>query len=279
MPPKERERLPFRRAVVVEPVRNLQQIVINFLHYFRVGNVFTCTNPVEAIEFIRSNDCDLVICGSDKGAGIVLASVLRNASDSPNRRIPIVLLEKAPDEMSIEKARASGINAILAVPVSAMALGSRLKALANDNLPFVCGQTYVGPERRRLNRPFSPPDRRVAEVGKPAEFLETAKQKFVRYINEHMPPDRHGKDGNRKVIAATLSSPKKQGDDGAGRKGAEPGIPVDELQAGMVLARACKTKSGLAIVGAGDPISQRTLLRLVDMVRAGEIEDNFVIAQ
>jgi response regulator RpfG family c-di-GMP phosphodiesterase len=90
---------------------------------------------------------------------------VRNAPDSPNPFIPIIMVSGYSSKECVNAARDAGVTEFLAKPVSSKAILSRLVAVIESPRPFVRTKTYFGPCRRRRIDPFyKGPERRASEL-------------------------------------------------------------------------------------------------------------------
>ena len=89
---------------------------------------------------------------------------MRNATSSPNPYIPIIMVTGHTERHRVEAARDAGVTEILAKPITAQNLFSRIGEIVDHPRPFVKSVDYFGPDRRRhraedLCRSVPPPRR------------------------------------------------------------------------------------------------------------------------
>lgn len=267
----------FRCALIVEPVQNLRKLVAGLTVHAGIEKIVTCATPVEAMRLIEANRCDLVLCGSSNFAGQALAQCIRWAADSPNRNVPILLLAKAADPDVIFAARDEGIDSVLAIPFSGNALATRVRSLSQARPPMVETPAYVGPERRRQDRPISFPDRRagLAAPDVPA-YTSTSEDLLREFIRSRRSTTASDGPSGTKRPGVVMTQPKGPAfKSGLKSGGKEMRCVARDLKPGDRLAKAVKSDSGLVVVGADQELTDRTILRLVDLVNAGEIQDVF----
>jgi len=116
------------------------------------------TGPLDAITFIKS----LRARESGQGAAMQLIMMMANAN---TRRV-------------IE-ARNAGVDEFLVKPISLRALHGRLLTLVENPRVFVRTPNYIGPDRRRHDRPFAGPDRRATSNGAQAGQGENTSAKTI----------------------------------------------------------------------------------------------------
>ncbi len=85
---------------------------------------------------------------------------VRQSPGSPDERVPILLMTGHTNAQVIACARDAGANQILAKPISAENLYTKMTAAISDTRPFIEAKRYVGPDRRRRNAPYNGEDRR-----------------------------------------------------------------------------------------------------------------------
>ena len=96
--------------------------------------------------------------------GLDMVRLIRNASDSPNPYIPILMMTGHSTIENIYAAREAGVDEYVAKPISAQSLLLKILAIVNNPRIFIKTPRYFGPDRRRSNQPFNGEDRRLDEV-------------------------------------------------------------------------------------------------------------------
>jgi DNA-binding response OmpR family regulator len=74
---------------------------------------------------------------------------VRNAADSPNPYLPIIMVTARTERARILEARDAGATEFLAKPIVPAGLISRIVEIVERPRPFVRTKTYFGPCRRR----------------------------------------------------------------------------------------------------------------------------------
>ena len=133
---------------------------------FRDGEIQEAQDGSHALEFLMAHPVDLVICDLNMKPmnGKRFTRYIRTGRDSPDPFLPIIICTGHAERVHIEDARDAGANEILRKPVSPMSLYARLQAIVETPRPFIKSATYTGPDRRRRDRPFDGPDRRMSVV-------------------------------------------------------------------------------------------------------------------
>lgn len=91
------------------------------------------------------------------GDGLAFVQELRQAKDSPNRYLPVMMLTGYTEKHRVEQARNAGVHDLIAKPVTAGTLYKHLYQMAADDRDFILTKSYFGPDRRRAKAP-PPPD-------------------------------------------------------------------------------------------------------------------------
>ncbi len=108
----------------------------------------------------RSNPIDIVIGDIANDEGHRFLKAVRNIEQSPNALIPFIATSIASSIDCVARARDSGATEFLKLPLSAVTLIERIIYVIEHPRVFVRAQNYLGPDRRRKERPFDGPDRR-----------------------------------------------------------------------------------------------------------------------
>ena len=247
---------PYQSVLVLEPVSSLRNIVTGFLRLSRIPDIITCISPVEAIRVCRSQKIDLVIMGSTHKVGYALALALRLGKDSPDRSVPLMLLEKMPSKKTVLGARNSGINTVLAFPFSASVLHRRIEALYRVPVEMIFTNSYVGPDRRHLTvAKLNRPDRRKNQIPEKPRYVLSVSDILRSFLSDEV--SHSGKPETQPAGTCTVS----------------------DLVVGQKLAHSCITKAGVVVFSAMDVLTERSIQRIVDMVASGDIVDEFVTLQ
>ncbi len=96
--------------------------------------------------------------------GVEFTRLVRQAADSPNPFLPIIMLTGHAARARVEEARDAGVTEFVVKPVTAKAVLDRINAVVNKARPFIRTQEYFGPDRRRRQDPaFTGPWRRQGD--------------------------------------------------------------------------------------------------------------------
>lgn len=151
--------------MVVDDNRHIRMIVKTILRSLGVVNVYDVADAATGLREMRSFPVDLIICDLMMTPidGIEFVQMVRNAQDSPDRYVPIIMLTGHTELHRVAEARDAGVHEFLAKPISADILYERVTGVIENPRPFVRSKSYFGPDRRRRDDPkYSGPERRVS---------------------------------------------------------------------------------------------------------------------
>ena len=146
----------------VDDYRSMHLTMRSMLLAMRIRD-FTCySDPRESIKRMEVRIPDLIITDYYMSPidGIQFARMIRKEDACADQFVPIILLTGYATSSLVERARDNGINGVLAKPLSINLLYRRISAIVEENRPFIQGQEYFGPDRRRKERIFDGPDKR-----------------------------------------------------------------------------------------------------------------------
>ena len=102
---------------------------------------------------------DMVMSPMD---GIEFTYKVRNAPDSPNPFVPVIMITGHAERSRVMQARDAGVTEFLAKPISAKGLYQRIMNVVTNPRPFIKTKNYFGPDRRRnVNSSYVGPERRT----------------------------------------------------------------------------------------------------------------------
>jgi DNA-binding response OmpR family regulator len=90
--------------------------------------------------------------------------MVRNAPDSRNPYLPIIMMTGHSERYRVMEARDAGVTEFVAKPLTAKSVLERIQAVIYRPRPFVRTADYFGPDRRRKDDPnYDGPRRRAAD--------------------------------------------------------------------------------------------------------------------
>jgi CheY-like chemotaxis protein len=120
------------------------------LHAFGLKNVAEASTTAGAVDYLTTQDCDLVISdeGSEASLGVGLARSIRASETVQHADIPILLKTEDTGDAHLAEARQAGVTAILAKPFCSKTLYNHVRAVIERPDTFVMIKGYFGPDRR-----------------------------------------------------------------------------------------------------------------------------------
>ena len=153
-------------VLLVDDNDHMRTIVATLLSGLGVQHVRECRNGAEALDVLRRWPADLAIVDFHMSPidGVEFTRLVRQASDSPNPFLPIIMLTGYAERSRVEEARDAGVTEFIVKPVTAKAVLSRLQNVIYRPRPFVQTKTYFGPDRRRRpDNDYAGPSRRASD--------------------------------------------------------------------------------------------------------------------
>jgi two-component system, chemotaxis family, chemotaxis protein CheY len=139
------------KVLVVDDNHHMINIVKTILRGFGVKDFFDASDAAEAFNLIRGTPVDLIITdyAMEQMNGCDFTRMVRNAEESPNHFLPIIMLTAYAERSKVEAARDAGVTEFCAKPVTAVELYRKVVSVINTPRSFVRTQVYFGPDRRR----------------------------------------------------------------------------------------------------------------------------------
>jgi two-component system, chemotaxis family, chemotaxis protein CheY len=156
-------------VLVVDDNAHMRSILKELLRAVGVKTIKEAEDPVEAFEFIKTSQVDLVLLDYAMPIidGVEFTNMVRTGVDSPNPFLPIVMITGHSERSRVNAARDCGVNEFLVKPVTAKSLLERIQNVVNHPRSFVKSPTYFGPDRRRRkDKSFTGPWRRQEDGAK-----------------------------------------------------------------------------------------------------------------
>ncbi len=141
------------KVLLVDDNDHMRTIVGTILKGIGVTSVREAQDGSEALEALRSWPADLAIVDfrMDPMDGVDFTRLVRNAADSRNPFLPIIMMTGFADRPRVEEARDAGVTELIVKPVTARAIIDRLNAVVYRPRPFVRTADYFGPRRRGID--------------------------------------------------------------------------------------------------------------------------------
>ncbi len=157
------------KVLVVDDNQYMRSVFREFLRALGVspGNIRESPNGEDAIDVFGAFSPDLIISDylMEPMDGFELARRIRGDEDSANPYVPIILCTGYTELGQVIAARDAGVNEVLAKPITANTLYSRIRTIIEEPRQFVQLDSFFGPDRRRRDVPVEE-ERRVADAGR-----------------------------------------------------------------------------------------------------------------
>ena len=154
------------RILLVDDNQHMRAIVSAVLAGVGVRHLREARDGAEALASLRDWPADVAIVDFQMFPidGVEFTRMVRNAPDSRNPYLPIVMMTGHSEMARVVEARDAGVTEFVVKPVTAKSILERLQAVIYRPRPFVRSATYFGPDRRRRDDPgFDGPWRRAAD--------------------------------------------------------------------------------------------------------------------
>lgn len=155
------------KVLVVDDNQYMRSVFREFLRALGVSpdNIRESPNGEDAIEVFGAFSPDLIISDylMEPMDGFELARRIRRDEDSANPYVPIILCTGYTELGQVIAARDAGVNEVLAKPITANTLYSRIRTIIEEPRQFVQLDSFFGPDRRRRDVPVEE-ERRVADT-------------------------------------------------------------------------------------------------------------------
>ena len=140
------------KIMLVEDNQHMRSIVTAILKGSGIRNVRESRDGAEALDMLRQFPADIALVDFNMHPidGVEFTRMLRNAPDSSNPYLPIVMITGHSERSRVIEARDAGVNEFVVKPLTARALLSRLDSVIMRPRPFIRCKTYFGPDRRRI---------------------------------------------------------------------------------------------------------------------------------
>jgi two-component system, chemotaxis family, chemotaxis protein CheY len=144
------------KALVVEDNPHMRALLRTILIGLGVNEVHEAPDGGHALHLLERIESDFVITDLMMAPmdGVAFVHRLRNAPDSPNPFLPVIMVSGHTERSHILAARDAGVTEFVAKPITAKNLFLRIVEIVDRPRPFVRGPDYFGPDRRRKNDAF-----------------------------------------------------------------------------------------------------------------------------
>jgi len=256
-------------ALVVDPTANMRVMVSGLLEGLGMTQRAGVGNVAEAVEHLFNNDTSLIICEADLGdvPGVDFVNAIRWAADSPARQVPVLMIAAELEREDVAAARDNGVNELLLKPVTGQSLQARIRHIFDKVRPFIESRTFVGPCRRRRDRPFQGKDRRGLTPGGLPNFTQTVDAMLGITTADWMYHDDAELENVGHALARAL------GEAEVGR------VSINAVTPGDRATEDIRTRGGAVAVAAGTVMDERMIERLRDLVAGGMVAEHLPVSR
>jgi two-component system chemotaxis response regulator CheY len=154
------------KILLVDDNQHMRILLTEIVRAIGVRHIYEAADGTEAMQVMKHQAVDIVITDLAMAPmdGVDLTRLLRNAPDSPNSLVPILMISGHSSSRRVSEARDSGVTEFLSKPVTARGVLERIVEMIDHPRPFARSSDYFGPDRRRRHDPnYMGPRRRVAD--------------------------------------------------------------------------------------------------------------------
>ncbi|MDV7339397.1 response regulator [Terasakiella sp. A23] len=164
------------KLVVADPNRQLRSSLKGVLGAHGFRGMQDAANIDTLEEIVRYGSPDLILCDMDLDGDVCkLIHRIRHNDLGPNPFVAVILFIEEPSEDIVRRASEAGLDDLQVKPVVAANVINRVEYLIEKRKPFVVTTDYVGPDRRKKNRPGT---MEIPSVDVPNTLASKAKGEF-----------------------------------------------------------------------------------------------------
>ena len=129
----------------------MRVLLTQILRAIDVRHIHEAGDGAEALQLMRATGIDIVFTDLTMQPldGIDFVRLLRNSPDSPNQMAPVIMVTGHSTLKRVNEARDAGVTEMLAKPVTARGVLTRIAEVIEHPRPFTRSPDYFGPDRRR----------------------------------------------------------------------------------------------------------------------------------
>ena len=155
------------RIMLVDDNPHMRAILHSILDGLGVRQIMECADGATALNTLRAWPADIVIVDYQMAPvdGVQFTYLVRNAPDSTDPYLPIIMATAYADKKRVYEARDAGVTEIIVKPITPRAVIDRLNYVIFKPRPFVRAEGYFGPCRcRKDEATFQGPWRRSGDA-------------------------------------------------------------------------------------------------------------------
>ena len=150
------------KVLIVDDNQNMRILLRSLLCVIGVKNIIDASDGDKGFKVFQEHAFDIVLCDirMEPADGFSLLEKIRTDIKSRNPYIPFIFLSGHGEAIYVKKARDLGMNEFMVKPVTLDTLQQKIESALNNPRSFIKQASYVGPDRRRQERPIEGKDRR-----------------------------------------------------------------------------------------------------------------------
>jgi DNA-binding NarL/FixJ family response regulator len=135
------------KVLVVDDSRTARLMLISLLKEIPVGGIAQAEDGTDAIVQLKTFPADIVLCDLHMAPldGIQFTRLLRNADDSPNPYVPVLMLTADATEAHLREAVDAGVHGLMSKPVNLASLRQRIETVFARPLVYLREGRYMKP--------------------------------------------------------------------------------------------------------------------------------------
>ncbi|MBM3566663.1 MAG: response regulator [Alphaproteobacteria bacterium] len=160
-------------VLIADKNAHMRHMLRGILRELNVRMVTEASSIEEAVKLLAVKPLDLAFVEwAPDFDGNTIVRQTRRDPQAMSRMIPIITMSAYTEVQNVIASRDAGSDQFLAKPFTAKMIFQHLKAVIENQQPFVRSKAYFGPSRRRKTKP--PPDGWERRGAKPKESKEEA---------------------------------------------------------------------------------------------------------
>jgi DNA-binding response OmpR family regulator len=148
--------------LIVEDNSHMRSIIKSLLTGFGVQKIHESNDAADALKIMKASSVDIIVLDYNLPTldGLEFCLLVRQAKDSPNPYVPIIMLTAHSERKHVLAARDAGVTEFLCKPICAKDLYARIIEIIERPRAFVRSGRYFGPSRRQAPDGFRGSERR-----------------------------------------------------------------------------------------------------------------------
>lgn len=152
-------------VLIVDKYATMRTLFRQVMRQFGIPHIYDASDPDEGyVKYFDHRPDILFIDWAPDFDGLNLVQRIRKGKDSPDPYVAVIMVSAYTELHQIKVARDAGMTEYLAKPISANSLYDRIVAVIENERQFVRVKEFVGPDRRRLARPYGGEERRAENL-------------------------------------------------------------------------------------------------------------------